>query len=223
VPQPWRRIAGIVGNVHHRGLDMPPIPEMYIPHAQFLHFSPGVQARAMAVVVKTRTDPQALVSAVRGEIRKLDPEIPAAQVRTMDDVVASSTSDRRLNLALIGSFALLALLLAMIGVYGVMAYHVSQRRREIGVRLALGAAPADVRAGVIRQGMRMVLFGIAAGVAVAFPASRAVGQMLFEVKPADLTIFAAVLILLAASGVIACYIPALRAGRVDAVVALRAE
>jgi putative ABC transport system permease protein len=223
VAQPWRRITGIVGDVRHRGLDTMPIPEMYIPHAQFLHFSPGVQARAMTVVVKTHTDPLSLAAAIRGEIRRLDPEVPAAQVRSMEEVVATSVADRRLNLSLIGAFAALALLLAMVGVYGVMAYHVSEQRREIGVRLALGATASEVRAGVVGRGMRMVLMGIAIGIAVAYVASGAVVQLLFEVEPTDLTIFAAVPVLLVTAGMLACYLPARRVSRLDPAITLRAE
>ena len=223
VAQPWRRIAGIVSDVHHRGLDAPPTPEMYIPHAQFLHFSPGVQARAMTVVIKTRTDPPLLVEAVRGEIRKLDPEIPAAQIRAMDEVVAASVSDRKLNLALIGAFAALALLLALVGVFGVMAYHVSGRKREIGIRLALGATASDIRAWIVGHGMRMILMGIAIGIALAYSLSAAIARLLFQVEPTDVTIFAVVPALLAAAGMLACYLPAKRAGKLDPVAALRAE
>ncbi len=223
VAQPWRRIAGIVSDVHHQGLEKPPIPEMYIPHAQFLHFSPGVQAGTMTVVVKAQTDPASLVPAIRGEMRKLDPEIPAAQIRSMEEVVAASVSDRKLNLSLLGSFAALALLLAMIGVYGVMSYYILGRKREIGVRLALGATISGVRSGVVGRGMRMVFLGIAIGMALAYTLSSTVAPFLFEITPTDLSIFAVVPVLLVTAGVLACYLPARRASRLDPVEALRAE
>jgi putative ABC transport system permease protein len=223
VSQAWRRIAGIVGDVHHRGLDLPPVPEMFIPHAQFLHFSPGVQARSMSVVVKTSTNPHSLAGAIRGEIRGVDREIPAAQIRVMDDVVAVSVSDRKLNLNLVGGFAALALVLATVGIYGVMAYFVSERRIEIGVRLALGATVNEVRGVVVGHGTRLVAVGIGIGVAVAYAAGGALRGFLFEVEPTDLMVFAGIPFLLLIAGIIACYIPAVRASRLDPVDALRAE
>jgi putative ABC transport system permease protein len=225
VPQPWRRIVGVVGDVHHRGLDLPAQPEMYIPHAQFLHFSPGVQARAMSIVIKADTDPRTLVGALRNEIRSLDREIPAAQIRAMEDLVAASVSDRRLNLNLVGSFALLALVLAIVGAYGVMAYFVSERRREIGVRLALGATVHEVRGMVVAQGMRLVALGIGIGVTVAYAAAAggALGGVLFEIGATDLAVFTTIPLLLLFSGLLACYIPAVRASRLDPINTLRAE
>lgn len=221
--QPWRTIVGVVGDVHQRGLDVPARPEVYFPHAQFQHFSPNAQARSMVVVLKTAGDPMALTSAVRDTVRQLDPEVPAADVRDMNLVVASSVRDRRLNMMLIGAFGVLALVLASVGLYGVMAFQVTQRTREMGVRLALGASRADVLSLVVGQGMRLVLIGLALGAIASATLSTSIAPMLFDVGPRDLSIFLSVPAVLLTAALLACYIPARRAMRVDPVTALRAE
>lgn len=219
--QPWRTIVGIVSDVHQHGLDTPARPEVFFPHPQFQHFSPNGQARSMSVVLKTPAEPGAMAAAVRDEVRRLDPEIPAAQVRDMDSVVADSTRDRRLNVILIGAFGGLALVLAAIGLYGVMAFQVAQRTREIGVRLALGASPRDVLRLVVGQGLRLVTAGLASGVVAAAGLSGSLGTLLFDVGPRDLSIFSAVPVVLLIVGALASYVPARRAMRIDPVVALR--
>ncbi|HEX6973826.1 MAG TPA: ABC transporter permease [Vicinamibacterales bacterium] len=221
--QPWRTIAGIVGDVRQRGLDTPARPEVYFPHAQFQHFSPNAQARSMVVVLKTAGDPSALAQAVRATVRELDPEVPAAQTRAMTTVIASSVRDRRLNMMLIGGFGVLALVLASVGLYGVLAFQVTERTREMGVRLALGASRGAVLRMIVGQGLRLVAIGLAAGVGVAAWLSSAVAPMLFEVAPRDVSVFLLVPATLFAAGLLACYIPARRAMRVDPVTALRAE
>jgi putative ABC transport system permease protein len=221
--QPWRTIAGIVGDVRHRGLDTPAMAEMFIPLAQFRHFSPTGQARGLTVVVRTARDPRAVVPQVRGALRAVDPDVPAAQVRDMIEVVAASVADRRLNMVLMASFGVLALTLAAIGVYGVMAYQVVQRSREMGVRLALGASPRNVRAMVVRDAMRLVACGLACGGVAAIAVSRSVSHLLFGVDARDLTTLAGAAALLAAVGLLASIVPALRATRVDPIAALRAE
>jgi putative ABC transport system permease protein len=221
--QPWRTIAGVVGDVRHNGLDKPPRTELFIPHEQFLHFSAAVQARAMTLVVRTSGEPRALAPAVRAELRAVDPEVPAAQVQDMAAVVSASVTDRRVNVTLIGAFGGLALLLAAVGVYGVMAYGVAQRTREMGVRMAMGAARGDVLRLVIREGLALTAAGAAIGVAVAFVVVGRLSGLLFAVSPRDLSVFTLAPLTLVASGLLASYIPARRATRVDPVVALRGE
>jgi putative ABC transport system permease protein len=221
--QPWRTIVGIVADVRQRGLDTPPRPEVYFPHAQFQHFSPNGQARAMNVVLKTASAPEALTSAIRDEVRRLDPEVPAADIHPMDWITRTSTRDRRLNLVLIGAFGGLALLLAAIGLYGVMAFQVAQRTREMGVRLALGASRGDVLRLVVGEGMRLVGVGLIVGLAVALPLSGSIATLLFDVAPRDLSVFATVPAVLAVAAALASYLPARRATLVDPVVALRGD
>jgi putative ABC transport system permease protein len=221
--QPWRTIVGIVSDVRQHGLDTPARPEVFFPHAQFQHFFPSAQARSMTVLLKTPAEPAAMAATVRDEVRRLDPDVPPAQLRDMDWIVANSTRDRRLNVILIGAFGGLALLLAAIGLYGVMAFQVAQRTREIGVRLALGASPGDLLRLVVGQGMRLVAVGLAAGVVAASALTGSIATLLFEVGPRDLSVFAAVPAVLLTAAALASYVPARRAMRVDPVVALRGE
>jgi predicted permease len=221
--QPWRTIAGVVGDVRHRGLDTPVSAEMFIPLAQFKHFSPTGQARGLTVVIRSELDPMQMLPAVRNALRALDPEVPPAQIQDMPSVVAASVADRRLNMVLMGSFGLLALTLAAIGIYGVMGYQVTQRTREMGVRLALGASPDSVRELVVRDGMRLVAIGLALGAAGALALSRLLEHLLFGVDGRDLATLIGSALLLAIVGFIACYLPARRATRVDPMLALRTE
>jgi putative ABC transport system permease protein len=222
--QPWRTIAGVVRDVRTHGLDQPLRTEVFFPHRQFLHFARGAQARAMSLVIKTpSSDPLLLASAIRAELRGIDPQVAAADVRDMEAVVSGSVASRRLYMILVGSFGTLALALAAIGLYGVMAFHVVQRTREMGVRLALGASRTDVLALVVFQGMRLVLIGLAAGTIAALGLTGPMRSLLHEVSPRDAAVFAAGALMLAGVGLLACYIPARRATHVDPVVALRAE
>jgi putative ABC transport system permease protein len=221
--QPWRTIAGIAGDVRHRGLDTPPRTEIYFPHRQFVHFSAGAQARAMTVVLRTSTAPDSLVSSVRSELRALDPEVAAAQVRTMEEVISASVSDRRLNTLLIGTFGALALALAAIGLYGVMAYSVTQRMREMGVRIAIGASRRSVLSLIVGHGIRLVGYGVLVGTVAAIAVAGMLADLLFEVEPWDATVLALAPLVLIAAGVLASYLSARRATRVDPVLALRSE
>jgi putative ABC transport system permease protein len=221
--QPWRTIAGVVADVRHRRRDAPPRPEMYIPHAQFQHFSRGVQARTLSVVVKASRPPGGLVEEARAVLRGVDPSVPASQVRVMEDVVASSVSARRRDVWLMGAFAAIALVLAAIGVYGVTAWDASQRIREFGIRMALGATPADVRRLVLGQGLLPVDVGLVAGIGAAGLLAGGVRSMLFDVQPRDLTVFAAIAGLLFLVSAAACLIPALKATRRGPAGALREE
>jgi putative ABC transport system permease protein len=221
--QPWRTVAGVVADVRQRGLDRPPRPEMFIPHTQFLHFSPGQQARSMTVVVRSRVPPEQLVQAVRGELKRLDPEIPVADARPMSEVLSLSVANRKLNLLLIGAFAVLAIVLATVGVYGVIAYDVLQRTREIGIRVALGATGGSVLLLMLLEGVKLVLFGAAIGLAAAAFVTGSMAELLFEVGPRDVMVFVSVAVLLTAAGAAASYVPAWRATKVDPLAALRAE
>jgi predicted permease len=222
--QPWRTIAGIVGDVRTLGLDQETRTEIYIPYDQFQHFAAGVQARAMTIVLKTATgNPLGLSGAVREELRAIDPEIAVAQMRDMTAVLSGSVADRRLNMILVGAFGLLALVLAAIGLYGVMAFHVVRRTREVGVRLALGASRREVLMLVIRQGMRLVATGLAIGLAVAAMVTAPMSGLLFGVSTRDVAVFLGVPLLLIPIGLMACYLPARRAMAIDPAIALRAE
>ena len=206
----------------HRGLDAETRPEFYLPHAQF----PATQTfavGAMTIVARTTGDPLSLAASFRGEVRQLDPNVPVSGVRSMVQVVERSTSVRRLNVMLFSAFGLIGLLFVAVGVYGVMAYTVAQRTRELGVRMALGAGSREVMRLVIGQGMVLSLVGVGVGVAGALALSRVLANMLFGIGTHDLTTFIAIPILLTAVALVACYFPARRATRVDPVVALRAE
>ena len=176
-----------------------------------------------AVVVKTTVPPETLFGAVRGLVNSLDPELPISNLRTVEELRSTSLSPQRLNLALLGLFGAVALALAAIGLYGVLAYAVTQRRREIGVRMALGAQRSNVLGLVVGHGMRLVSLGLVVGLAGAAVLTQAMKSLLFDVTTFDLLTFASVPVLLAAVALLACWIPARRASRVDPMVALRAE
>ena len=221
--QPWRTIAGVVADVRQRGLDRAAGPEIYIPYTQFLHFSPGQHARSMTVVVRASVSPEQLIPALRNEVRAIDPEVPVADARVMMDVMALSVADRKLNVLLIGAFALLAVVLAAVGVYGVMAYEALQRTRELGIRRALGAPRCAVLSLMLLEGMKLAVTGVAVGVAMALVLTAWLAQLLFEVSPRDLIVFVSVAALLCAAGALASFVPAWRAIRVDPLTALRTE
>jgi putative ABC transport system permease protein len=175
------------------------------------------------VLVKTDGDPAALESAVRAALHDVDPGIPLTNPRTMDQLVAQSMADRQLTMWLLAVFAGLALVLASLGVYSVMAYAVTQRSGEIGIRMALGARPGDVQKMVITQGMRLALVGIVIGLAAAFAVTRLMNALLYEVRATDPTSYLGMTLLLCAVAALACWIPSRRAARVDPLLALRSE
>jgi putative ABC transport system permease protein len=209
-------IVGVVGDVKHAGLDSVPSPTIYLPAPQF-------PFPAMAVVVRTRSDPLAMAAAVRGAVRELDPDIPTADVKTMEQYVETSVARRRFTMLLLGGFAALALVLAALGIYSVIAYSVARRTREIGLRIALGAQRGDVAAMVVRQGVTVALVGVAVGLAGAALLTRVLANLLFGVSATDPLTFAGVALLLGTVAALASYIPARRAMRVDPMVALRTE
>jgi len=213
-PDPkWMTIVGSVGDIRHQGLDLEAKPEYYLPHPQNPY-------RGMTLAVRSKQDPRSLAESIRREIRQLDPEIPAANVRTLENVASDSIAPRRLSVVLISVFAAVALVLASVGIYGVMSFLVVQRTHEIGVRMALGAQRADVLRLVVGHGMKLALLGSALGLVMALISTRALSAMLYRVGAFDLTTFAAVTIALALVALLASYIPALRATRADPMIAL---
>lgn len=209
-------VVGVVGDVRHRGLDRKDATErIYVPQA----FS----SLPCSLVVRTKVPPLTLGETIRNEILKLDPDQPISNVRTLEQVVANSVSQRRLMFVLLGLFAGAAMLLAAIGLYGVLAYSVSQRTREIGIRMALGAQRGDALLQVMKQGLKLTILGVSVGLVGAFALTRVLAHLLFGVTPRDPITFAAVALLLVAVALLACYIPARRATKVDPMVALRYE
>jgi putative ABC transport system permease protein len=218
----WRTIVGIVGDVHHRGLDAEPRPEIYLPYDQF-PAGTGTPQRTLRIVLRTEGDPVELTGALRRAVFELDPDLPATEIQTMEQALGDWAAERRLTMLLVGGFALLALLLGAVGVYGVMAHLVVQRTREIGIRMALGAVPREILRLVLSQGAWLAALGIAAGLAGALAATRLLSSLLFGVGPTDPATFAATATALAAVAALASLLPALRALRTDPVEALRSE
>jgi predicted permease len=208
-------VVGIVGDVRDYGLEVPPRPTVYVDLFQR-------PRPAITLTLLSDAPTQLVTSAARGILQDLNPEIPP-QFRTFSQVYSASLGSRKFNLILITFFGIVALLLATAGVFGVMAYSVSRRTREIGVRVALGACPRDVLTMILGQGMRTIAIGLAIGIACSLVLARAIGSMLFGVTASDPLTFAAVIFLLVAAALAACYIPARRASNVDPMVALRYE
>jgi predicted permease len=215
IESPWLTVVGVVGDVHHNGLNTPPNPEMYMSHLQ----EPG---GALAVMVRTSGDPLQLATTARAEIKALDKDLPVT-LTTMDQIFSNSVAGQRFNALLLGVFAALALVLATVGVFGVINYSVAQRTREIGIRIALGAQRRDVFKLVVGQGLILALVGVAIGSLGAFAMMRLITRLLFGVSPTDSSTFVLVSILVTVVATLACYIPARRATKVDPLVALRYE
>ena len=213
---PWLTVVGVVGRVKQDALDAASRIAVYHPHAQFT-------SRALNIVLRSRTDPVRLVSAVRKEVHALDPDLPLYNVRTMGERVDASLARRRFSMQLLSLFAALALGLAAIGIYGVIAYLVSQGTRELGIRMALGATPRGILLMIVRTGMIVALIGVAAGLAGAWALTRFMRSLLFGIDAADPLTFAAIALLLTLIALVASYVPARRAARIDPMVSLRAE
>jgi putative ABC transport system permease protein len=209
-------VVGIVGDVKDAGLSEPNPPQLYMPLRQW-------PVSSMSVVLKTATPPASLTEAVRTQVYDVDPNLPVSNVRTLDQILGLSISQPRFYMLLLTMFAGIALVLAAVGIFGVLSYAVSQRTREIGIRMALGAQERSVVGMVVRQAMLLVLSGVAAGLVMAAFVSQALAKMLFSVTPTDPVTFALVAVVLATVALLASYLPARRATRVDPVVALRAE
>jgi predicted permease len=220
-----RQIVGIAGDVRDGGLNRDPQPIMYVPWAQMpdTHSANLLDITPLNWIVRTRGEPFAMSASIQRELRLASGGLPVARPRTMDEVVARSTAGSDFNTILLSTFAVSALLLASIGIYGLMAYVVQQRTQEMGIRIALGAAPGSVRGLVVRQGMSIALAGVAIGVGSAYALTRVITTFLFGVTARDPTVFVSVPLLLAAVALLAVWLPARRAARVDPVVALRTE
>jgi putative ABC transport system permease protein len=217
---PWCTVVGIVGDAKQYSLDAPPLPAIYLPYAQ----SPApFMMHNITIVVRTDSNPLGLVQAARHAVEAVDPDLPVFDVASMDQLVYRSVSAPRFNTLLLGVFAALALILATVGIYGVMSYSVTQHTHEIGVRMALGASESDILRQVIGHGMRRAAAGIALGLAGALVLTRFLSSLLYGTPPADPATFVAVSLLLAAVALVACYLPARRATKVDPMVALRYE
>jgi len=214
---PWLTVIGVVGDTREQGLDVAPAPTVYANHVQ------NTWWRSLAIVVRTSGDPHAAEAALRRAVRAADPTLALRDVRTLDDVLGASLAARRFALGLVSSFAGVALLLAAVGIYGVLAFSVTSRTREFGVRLALGATHRNVLLLVLRQGVGWSLAGLALGVASAAAGSRLLNGMLYGVSPVDSITYAAVALGLAIVVVIACLVPASRAMHVDPITTMRAE
>ena len=215
-PRTWLTIVGVVRDVKSARVDGPPSPVMYRPLFQLSNLN-------LTLVVRTRQDPAMLAESIRREVRAVDPNEPVFSVRTMDVVVASTFAERRFTMLLLALFAVTALALSAIGIYGVMAYFVTQRTREIGIRMALGASSRDVLRMVLGQGARLAAAGVVVGLAGALAITRAISALLYAVSPRDPATLAALSAALAVIALAACYIPARRATRVDPIRALRYE
>jgi predicted permease len=221
-PEQPRQIIGIVADQHDNGLNREAQPEMYIPNGQQPDAIQALNARLtpLAWVIRTRGDPLRVRSAVEQQLQQIT-GLPVSDVRTMEQVVSRSTSRERFHMLLMNVFAGVSLLLAAIGIYGLMSYSVAQRTQEIGIRMALGAEGDQVRGLIMRQGMIFTIAGVIAGIAGAFALAKQIATFLFGVKPWDPVVFSAIPIVIIATAILAVWWPAVRATQVDPATALR--
>jgi putative ABC transport system permease protein len=218
--KPWETIVGVVGNVKYSGLAAEDTPTLYAPYTtpDWVSWS-----RSMYLVVRTEGEPLGLSSALRQQVRALDSDLPVVNLKTMEQVIHESVVGRRFGASLLGLFATIALLLAAIGIYGVISYTVTERTHEIGIRMALGAQTGGVLKLVIGQGMKLALGGVAIGLAASLALTRLMKTLLFRVSATDPLTFAVIAVLLTGVALLACYLPARRAAKVDPMIALRGE
>jgi putative ABC transport system permease protein len=209
-------VVGVVGDTRHEGLSQNSEAEIYVPYLE-------ENRPYMQLAVRTAVDPASMASAIRTQVAAIDPELPIYNVTTLEQALSDSLAPRRINMVLLGIFAFIALALATVGLYGVMAFSVTLRTHEIGIRMALGAARGDVMGLVLRQGLRPTVVGVTVGLAGAWALTRFLTAFLFGVRPNDFATYALVSLVLVAVSLLACYIPARRATKVDPMVALRYE
>jgi predicted permease len=219
----WKEVVGVVRDVRAQGLDEAPVPEFYLPMVQAPAAAWTWDDRTMSVVVRAQGDPVALMAPLRRAIADVDPALPLYQLGTMDGRVVDSMAQTRFSTTLLTAFGAIALILAAIGVYGVISYGVTQRTQEIGIRMALGARRADVVGMVVRHGAALAAIGLMVGLAGALALSRLIGSLLFQVSPTDPPTFATGTVVLTTVAVLAAVLPARRAAQTDPMVALRNE
>ncbi|MFL6333875.1 MAG: ABC transporter permease [Pyrinomonadaceae bacterium] len=218
--RPWVTVVGVVGDIRQMGIEAPAKEEFYLPYRQVNYYPWFAPAH---LVVRTSVEPTSLVAAVRREVHAVDPEQPVANVQTMEEILGEESSQRRVGMTLLASFAGLALLLSSLGIYGVLSFFVAQHTQEIGVRLALGAQPRSILALVLGKGMRLALLGVGLGLCGALLLTRFIESQLYGVSASDPLTYAGLALLLAVVALLACYLPARRAMKVDPMVALRYE
>jgi predicted permease len=223
----WMRIVGVIADIKQTGLAAPTEPETWQPWTQMPdeELAENVVGifRGLRIMVRTEVPPESILPAIRREVRALDPALPITDVQTLDEIVRASTGAQRFNAMVLGGFAGVALLLAAVGIAGVLAISVSRRTQEIGIRLALGAPSTDMVRMVVRQGMTLVLAGLAIGIPGAWTAAQLLRSLLFETAPHDPLAFGGATAVLCIVALLACAAPALRASRVDPITALRIE
>jgi putative ABC transport system permease protein len=216
--RPWYTVVGVTANVRHSGLDATVTQQFYVPERQWF-FTDNQEV----LVVRTKGDPNAVAGAVRDAIRKIDPLQPIVKIASMERVIEASTAQRRLALVLFACFAMAAVLLAVAGIYGVLAGNVAERTREIGLRTALGATPQRILKLIVGQGARLAAIGLSVGLFGAFALTKSLQSLLFGVGPHDPTTLIGATLLLLVTTLVACLVPALRAVRIDPSQAFRSE
>jgi putative ABC transport system permease protein len=209
-------VVGIVSDARRRSLDAPPRPAVYLPYTRFM-------LPYFGALIRTNRGPAAITPVVKSIVAQLDPDLPIGDVQTIEDIIETSTGEPRFRSYLVTGFAVLALVLAAVGVYGLISFTVTQRVPEIGVRLALGASPRQVFAQVIGQGVRLAVVGVVIGLLAAFAAATVVHGLLFDTSATEPLVYTSLSVLLLAMAALACYVPARRAMRVDPMTALRSE
>jgi putative ABC transport system permease protein len=214
--EPWREVVGVVADVREDAIGREPFPEIFAPFAQYPGFF-------MTCVLRSAMSPEKIAPAIRKAVQSVDKDQPVSQILTMEELFSKSVAPRRFRMMLVGLFALLALVLAVVGVYGVIAYTCAQRTCEFGVRLALGASRPEIMRLVVRQGLRLAATGVVVGLLGAFFLTRFLARFLYSVKPTDPLTFIAVSLTLIGVALFACYVPAHRAAQVEPMVALRHE